>query len=428
MTAQGEAAFDPSGTATEAVGAAPSADDAWLLHEGALHGIRVLDLSRILSGPFASMILADLGADVIKVESVGAGDDTRRWGPPFQGEDAAYFHAVNRNKRSLALDLKSDGGREIALRLADSADVVLENFRPGAADRLGLGYAQLSERNPRVVYGSISGYGHTGPMAQRPGYDAIGQALSGIMSVTGHADSPPARFGVAAADLGAGMWATIGVLAALSARERTQRGQHIDISLLDGEVSWLTYVAQGYFASGATPARYGSAHPNIVPYQGFPTGDGDIMVAVGNDGLWRRFTETVGLEGLTDLPEFATNPARVAHRDELLPLIEQALSARSAAEWSEALTAAGVPVGPIHTVPQALEHPQVLARNMVVDLPHAREGSVRTLGSPLKLSETPTTLREASPTLGQHTVEVLRGLGLSTEQIDDLRAQGAVEG
>lgn len=400
----------------------------WQLHEGALRGIRVLDLSRILSGPFASMILADLGADVIKVESVQAGDDTRHWGPPFQGEDAAYFHAVNRNKRSLAIDLKSSGGREIALRLADSADVVLENFRPGAADRLGLGYPDLSARNPRVVYGSISGYGHTGPLRDRPGYDAIAQAMSGIMSVTGQADAPPARFGVAAADLGAGMWVTIGVLAALSAREQSGRGQHIDVSLLDGEVSWLTYVAQGYFASGATPARYGSAHPNIVPYQGFPTGDGDIMIAVGNDRLWRRFTEVVGLEDLTDLPQFATNPARVAHRDELLPLIERALKARSAQEWSELLTEAGVPVGPIHTVPQALEHPQVLARDMVVDLPHASQGSVRALGSPLKLSGTPTSLRQASPALGQHTVEVLRGLGLSAEQIEDLRAEGAVAG
>lgn len=406
----------------------PDGGATWQLHEGALRGIRVLDLSRILSGPFASMILADLGADVIKVESVQAGDDTRHWGPPFQGEDAAYFHAVNRNKRSLAIDLKSSGGREIALKLADSADVVLENFRPGAADRLGLGYPDLSARNPRVVYGSISGYGHTGPLRDRPGYDAIAQAMSGIMSVTGQADAPPARFGVAAADLGAGMWVTIGVLAALSAREQSGRGQHIDVSLLDGEVSWLTYVAQGYFASGATPARYGSAHPNIVPYQGFPTGDGDIMIAVGNDRLWRRFTEVVGLEDLTDLPQFATNPARVAHRDELLPLIERALKARSAQEWSELLTEAGVPVGPIHTVPQALEHPQVLARDMVVDLPHATQGSVRALGSPLKLSGTPTSLRQASPALGQHTVEVLRGLGLSAEQIEDLRAQGAVAG
>jgi crotonobetainyl-CoA:carnitine CoA-transferase CaiB-like acyl-CoA transferase len=406
----------------------PDEEGTWQLHEGALRGIRVLDLSRILSGPFASMILADLGADVIKVESVQAGDDTRHWGPPFQGEDAAYFHAVNRNKRSLAMDLKSSGGREIALRLADSADVVLENFRPGAADRLGLGYADLSARNPRVVYGSISGYGHTGPLRDRPGYDAIAQAMSGIMSVTGQADAPPARFGVAAADLGAGMWVTIGILAALSAREHSGRGQHIDVSLLDGEVSWLTYVAQGYFASGATPERYGSAHPNIVPYQGFPTGDGDIMIAVGNDRLWRRFTEVVGLEDLTDLPQFATNPARVAHRDELLPLIERALKARSAQEWTELLTEAGVPVGPIHTVPQALEHPQVLARDMVVDLPHASQGSVRALGSPLKLSGTPTTLRQASPALGQHTVEVLRGLGLSAEQIEDLRAEGAVAG
>ena len=398
----------------------------WVVREGALKGIRVLDLTRILSGPFASMILADLGADVIKIEDTKGGDDTRHWGPPFQGDDAAYFHAVNRNKRSLAVDLKSEAGRGLVLRLADSADVVLENFRPGAAERLGLGYETLAARNPPLVYGSVSGYGHSGPMSERAGYDAIAQAMSGVMSVTGARDGEAVRYGVAGADLGAGMWVVIGVLSALWSRDRTGRGQHVDVSLLDGQVSWLTYVAQGFFATGETPRRYGSAHPNIVPYQGFSTGDGDVMVAVGNDGLWRRFAPVLGLDDLVDDPRFATNPARVANRDVLLPLVEKAFAARSATEWVDLLTAAGVPVGPIHTVDEALRHPQLLARDMVVDLPHPVEGTIRTLGSPLKLSGTPTTLRHASPTQGQHTAEILAGLGLGQDVIARMVDEGTV--
>jgi len=399
----------------------------WSEHEGALRGIRVLDLTRILSGPFSSMILSDLGADVIKVEDTKGGDDTRRWGPPFQGEDAAYYHSVNRNKRSLAVDLKSGSGKDLVLRLADSADVVLENFRPGTAARLGLGYEQLLGRNPRLVYGSVSGYGQTGPLSRRAGYDAIAQAMSGVMSVTGQREGEAVRFGVAGADLGAGMWVTIGIVSALWSREQTGRGQHVDVSLLDGQLSWLSYVAQNYFASGVRPRRYGSAHPNIVPYQGFPTADGDIMVAVGNDALWARFAPILGLEELVDDPRFRTNPDRVTNRDELLPMIERALRGASATEWSERLTDAGVPVGPIHSVDEALEHPQVLARDMVVDLPHPTEGSVRSLGSPVKLSSTPTRLRHASPTHGQHTEEVLLGLGLSVDDIVRLRSEGAVK-
>ncbi len=399
---------------------------AWVERSGALSGVRVLDLTRILSGPFASMILADLGADVIKVEDTKGGDDTRHWGPPFQGADAAYFHSVNRNKRSLAVDLKSDAGLGIVLQLADSADVVLENFRPGTAQRLGLGYAALSARNSRLVYGSVSGYGHTGPLSERAGYDAIAQAMSGAMSVTGAQDGEAVRFGVAGADLGAGMWVTIGVLSALWSRQSTGVGQHVDISLLDGQVSWLTYVAQNYFTSGVTPRRYGSAHPNIVPYQGFTTGDGDIMVAVGNDALWHRFAPVLGLDDLVDDPRFATNPDRVANREVLLPLLTEALAARSAAEWSDLLSEAGIPVGPINTVDEALELPQLRARQMVVDLPHPVQGSVRTLGSPIKLSRTPVTLRHASPTQGEHTTSILTALGRSVDEIQRLVADGSV--
>ncbi|TWP36373.1 CaiB/BaiF CoA transferase family protein [Leekyejoonella antrihumi] len=399
---------------------------AWREHAGALAGMRVLDLTRILSGPFASMILADLGADVIKIEDTRAGDDTRHWGPPFQGDDAAYFHAVNRNKRSLALDLKSDAGQKIALRLADDADVVLENFRPGTAERLGLGYPQLSSRNPRLIYGSVSGFGQTGPLSRRAGYDAIAQAMSGAMSVTGERDGSPVRFGVAAADLAAGMWLTIGVLSALHARDSTGCGQQVDISLMDGELAWMTYVAQNFFATGDTPRRYGSAHPNIVPYQAFPTADGEIMVAVGNDTLWQTFSGAVGLDDIGADPTLATNAGRLASRDTLLPRIADALTARTSAEWTQILTGVGVPVGPINTVPQALAQPQVAARDMVVDLPHTSEGSIRTLGSPVKLSATPPQLRHGAPLHGEHTVEILTSMGLSEHEIQSLIDQGEV--
>ena len=401
---------------------------AWQLREGALRGVRVLDLTRILSGPFSTMILADLGADVIKVEDTARGDDTRHWGPPFQGDDAAYYHAVNRNKRSLAVDLKSGDGKALVRRLAQEADVLVENFRPGTAARLGFGYEELQALNPRLVYGSVSGYGHTGPMSRHAGYDAIAQAMSGAMSVTGEAEGEPVRFGTSAADLAAGMWVTVGILAALVSREQTGRGQHVDIALLDGLTAWLTYVAQNYFASGETPRRYGSAHPNIVPYQGFPTGDGDLMVAAGNDGLWRRFAEVVGLDHLTHDERFATNPDRVRNRAELLPLVEQALSTKSAAEWTELLTAAGVPVGPVLTVPETVEHPQVVAREMVVDLPHPTEGTIRTLGSPVKMSETPSRLRHASPSHGQDTAQILADMGLTEEEIARLRDRGSIRG
>ncbi|WP_327242104.1 CaiB/BaiF CoA transferase family protein [Streptomyces sp. NBC_01320] len=398
----------------------------WLQHDGALAGLRVLDLSRILSGPFATMILADLGADVIKVENAAGGDDTRSWGPPFQGEDAAYFHSVNRNKRGIAVDLKDPRCRDLVARLATEADVVVENFRPGTAARLGLGYEQVRTANPGVVYVSISGYGQTGPMAQEPGYDAIAQAVSGVMSVTGEADGAPVRFGVSGADLAAGMWACIGLLAALRARERSGEGQWVDISLLDGQISWLTYVAAGCFASGEVPRRYGSAHPTIVPYQAFPTGDGHLMVAAGNDELWRRFARTVGLDAIAEDPRFATNPDRVRNRTQLIPLIEAVLSHRPAQEWSKLLAEAGVPVGPINTVDQALAHPQVRARSMIAEVRHPRAGTIRMVASPLKLSSTAPAVRTAPPRHGQHTGEVLTALGVDADTLAGLRADGAV--
>ncbi|MFZ0920831.1 MAG: CaiB/BaiF CoA-transferase family protein [Candidatus Dormiibacterota bacterium] len=393
---------------------------------GPLAGVRILDLSRILSGPFATMIFADLGADVIKLENPRTGDDTREWAPPYQGDQSAYFLSVNRNKRGIAVDLKAARGREIAMRLVDISDVVIENFRPGTAGRLGLGYDDMSARNPRLIYASISGFGQTGPYVSEPGYDAIAQALGGLMSVTGEADGAPVRVGNSAADLGAAMWAAIGILAALHARHTTGLGEWIDISLLDGQIASLTYLAGGYFASGEVPRRYGSAHPSIVPYQALRTADGHLMVAVGNDTLWQRFAPLIGLPELVDDPRFVSNPQRVANRAQLIPLIEAALATRSSAEWAEDLTRVGIPAGAINSIAAALEHPQVEARNMVLTTQHPTAGTLRMTASPIKLSRYTANVRRPPPVLGEHTDEVLGELGYSDADIATLRDEGVI--
>lgn len=401
---------------------------AWNDRTGALKGVKILDLTRILAGPFCTMILADLGADVIKVENPKGGDDTRAWGPPFVGDDAAYFHAINRNKRAIAVDLKHANGLEIVRELALQADVVVENFRPGTVAKLGLDYETLCAPNPGLIYASISGFGQTGPLSHQPGYDATAQALSGVMSVTGDADGDPARFGVSGADLGAGMWAAIGILAALNSRRDTGQGQYLDVALLDGQVAWLTYLASGYLASGNVPQRYGTAHPSIVPYQAFSTQDGDIMIAAGNDSLWQKFATELDRTDLLDDPRFSTNAGRVQHRSELIEQITQTLQRKPAASWQADFELVGVPSAPVYDVAQALASPQVEARDMIASLIHPLQGEVRVVGSPIKLSGTPPRMESASPLLGENTSDVLQALGYDSTKVAELMEQGVVTG
>ena len=389
-----------------------------MLAPGALDGVKVLDLSRVLAGPWAGQLLADLGADVVKVERPGQGDDTRAWGPPWlkdeQGQDttdAAYFFSANRNKRSITIDIASAEGQALVRRLAAQADVVLENFKVGGLAAYGLDAASLLTLNPRLVYCSITGFGQTGPYAHRAGYDFLIQGMGGLMSVTGRADheegAGPQKVGVALTDVMTGLYATVGVLAALRHRDRTGRGQHIDLALLDVQIACLANQTANYLIGGSVPRRMGNAHPNIVPYQDFPTADGDMILAIGNDGQFARFCAAAGHPEWASDERFATNAQRVAHRAELIPLLRQTTVMRSTREWIALLESQAVPCGPINRLDDVFADPQVLARGLRVDLQHPVAGTVPTVANPIRMSETPVHYRLAPPVLGQHTDEVL---------------------
>ncbi|RQU07072.1 CoA transferase [Burkholderia cenocepacia] len=405
---------------------------------GALSHIRVLDLTRVLAGPWCAQTLADFGADVIKVERPGAGDDTRHWGPPYlkdaDGADtaeAAYYLAANRNKRSVTIDIATPEGQRIVRELAAQSDVVLENYKVGQLKKYGLDYDSLRAVKPDLVYCSVTGFGQTGPYAHRAGYDFIVQGIGGFMSITGERDGEPGggpqKAGVAIADLATGLYSTIAVLAALAHRDRTGEGQYIDMALLDVQVALLANMNTNFLASGKPPVRWGNAHPNIVPYQTFQTRDGWIIVAVGNDGQFRKFVEAGGRPGLADDERFATNPSRVRHRDTLVPILAEMVKARDKADWIGALEAAGVPCGPINDLDEVFDNEQVIARGMQVSLPHPCGADVKLVRNPIRMSATPPDARTAPPLLGAQTEDVLRDmLGYDDERIAALKAKQAI--
>jgi crotonobetainyl-CoA:carnitine CoA-transferase CaiB-like acyl-CoA transferase len=392
----------------------------------ALKGIKVLDLSRALAGPYCTMMLADMGAEVIKVEMPGRGDDSRSWGPPFAEGESAYFMSINRNKKSLSLNMKSEKSKEIITKLIDKADVLVENFRPGAMERLGLGYEQVKKMNSKIIYCSISGFGQDGPYRMLPGFDQVLQGMGGLMSITGEPGGPPIKVGVAIADIAGGMFAAYGIMVALYNREKTGKGQMIDISLLDSQVAWLTYRAGAYFTSGEVPQPVGSGHPVIVPYQAFKAKDVYINIAVGNDELWKKFCTTVGLEKVMDDPKFATNAKRVENREEIVKIIADLVATKDGEEWLAMLTDAGIPCGPIYTVDKIFSDPQVLHREMMQELDHTKAGKIRVTGIPVKLSDTPGKVATPPPVLGEHTKEILADLGYSTQEAETLHQEKVV--
>jgi glutaryl-CoA transferase len=400
---------------------------------GPLAGVRVLDLSRILAGPVATQLMGDLGADIIKVERPGAGDDTRHWGPPWLTEKdgkqgaSAYFLSANRNKRSVTIDLARPEGQDLVRALAGHCDVLIENFKVGDLARYRLDYASLKADLPGLVYCSISGFGQTGPYAALAGYDFLVQGMGGVMSITGEPDGPPMKIGVAVADVVCGLYATVAVLAAVRHRDLSGEGQYIDLGLLDTQVAWLANQGLNYLTSGASPSRLGNAHPNIVPYQVLPTSDGHFILAVGNDRQFRRFAAFAGAEHLANDPRFSTNPERVRHRGILIALIEDLTRRHPTAHWLAGLPAADVPCGPINDLREVFNDPQVRHRGMKIDMPEpaAETGSVALIGNPIRYSATPVSYRQAPPALGAHTDEVLRDLlGLTDAERMQLRDTG----
>ncbi len=394
---------------------------------GALDGIRVIDFTRVLAGPYCTMMLGDLGAEVIKIEQPGSGDGTRQWGPPWVGEESAYFLSTNRNKKSMTLNLKHKEGQRLARELIASADILVENFRPGTTAKLGLDYEKLAAEYPSLIYCSITGYGKYGPYSDRPGYDFMIQAQGGILSITGPEDGPPSKVGVAIVDITAGLHATSAILAALYHRKETGEGQHIDIALFDTQVGWLANVAYNYFATGDPPKRYGNAHPNIVPYKTFSTSNGYVAVAVGTDAQFVRLCTAVGRTDLGEDPRYRTNADRVEHRDTLVPELQDVFRHQTASEWIELLLEHQIPVGPVNDIPTVLNDPQVLAREMVLEVEHSTLGPIQQLGPVPKLSRTPARVRKAPPTLGEDTESVLLNeLGCSPADIENLRAEAVI--
>lgn len=394
---------------------------------GPLAGIRVLDLSRVLAGPFCTMTLGDLGAEVIKVERPGAGDDTRAWGPPWAGSESAYYLSANRNKKSITLNLKDPAAQEIVRELAKKSDVVVENFKLGGLERMGLGYEQISADNPGLIWAKISGYGLHGPDAQKPGYDFITQGEAGIMAITGEVEGEPMKVGVAIVDVTTGLYTATAICAALREREVSGLGQRIDSNLYSSGISWLVNVASNYLVSGEPAKRYGNAHANIVPYQAFKARDQWFTLGVGNDRQFRDLCKIIGRPELADDPRFASNSDRVAHRDELIPMLEEIFVTRDASEWLDAFREAIIPSGSINSIEQVFNHPQTLANEMVVEMPHPTAGTVKLTGVPFDMSRTPAKVHHAPPTLGEHTDEVLGDLlGLSDEEIAKLREAGAI--
>jgi len=404
---------------------------------GTLNGIRVLDLSRILAGPWCTQVLADLGAEVVKVERPGAGDDTRAWGPPFlrrpdgsDTTDSAYFASTNRGKKSITVDISTAEGQEIVRGLAAKSDVLVENYKFGDMKRYGLDYEALAKANPRLVYCSITGFGQTGPYRARAGYDFMIQAMGGLMSITGERDDLPGggpqKCGVPIADMMTGMYATIAVLAALREREASGLGQYVDMALLDAQVAWLMNHNLNYLVSGKVPVRWGNAHPNLTPYQSFPTKDGNLILAIGNDGQFRKFCAVAGLAIAVE-PRFVDNRSRLANRAALVAIIAEAMRTRTTQEWLAVLEAEGVPCGPINTIDQVFADPQVVERGLRFDLPHPAAGSVPQVANPIRFSRSPIEYRAAPPVLGQHTQEVLGGvLGMAPEVVASLKDRGVV--
>jgi glutaryl-CoA transferase len=391
-----------------------------------LNGIRVLDLSRVLAGPYCTMVLGDLGADVIKVESP-AGDETRGWGPPFAEGESAYYLCVNRNQRSIIVNFKTDEGRTIIDELIKQSDVLIENFRPGTLAHFSLDYKSVSALNPQLIYCSITGFGQTGPLRDKPGYDFMIQAMGGLMSITGEPDGEPMKVGVAVADLFAGQNAVIAILAALQARNQTGKGQHLDISLFDSQVAMLANVASNFLISGNLPKRYGNAHANIVPYQSFQARDAWFVLTVGNDKQFERLCGVIGNSELVNNARFSSNSQRVKNREELIELLKPIFMEKTASEWLSALEAAEIPCGPINTLDKVFSMPQVEARDMLIHLQHAKIGDLRLVGSALELSDTPVDYKLPPPRLGEHTEAVLKELlGYSPEQILDLQERRVI--